>query len=79
MGSYIKNIKCIDLEYFFGLILAMPLWVYLLIQTGIISQDIAKDCKIKYLNNYYLLDNYKISGLSEDEYKQVLLKCQKNI
>lgn len=43
--NYFKNIKFIDVEYFIGFALAFSLWGFYLIQTAIISQDIAKDCK----------------------------------
>ena len=41
--------RFIDYEYLFGFILAICLWGYQLIQTALISQDIANDCKI-YIN-----------------------------
>jgi hypothetical protein len=40
-----KNIRFIDVEYLIGFALAFSLWGYYLIQTAIISNDIAKDCK----------------------------------
>ncbi len=41
-----KKFRFIDIEYIVGFILAISLWGYYLIQTGIISQDIANDCII---------------------------------
>ena len=40
------KLRFIDYEYFLGFILAIGLWGYQLIQTALISQDIANDCKI---------------------------------
>lgn len=43
--KYYQNLRFIDIEYFIGFALAFSLWGYYLVQTAIISQDIAKDCK----------------------------------
>jgi hypothetical protein len=41
-----KENKWITFEYFMGFIVAFSLWGYHLVNTGIISQKIAKKCKI---------------------------------
>jgi hypothetical protein len=39
-----KENKIISLEYFLGIIIAVTLWGYHLIQTGIISQEYFQKC-----------------------------------
>jgi len=43
---FLNNFRAIDIEYLFGFIVAFSLWGYYLYQTAVISQEIAKDCKI---------------------------------
>lgn len=67
-----KENKWIIIEYTCGFILAFSLWGYHLINTGIISQNIAKKCII-----YFKLiqDDFQLSGLTDSYFgtKRVLI------
>ena len=53
-----NNLSIIKIELFVGLVVGLILWGSLLFQAGVISQDIAKDCKIILKNillNFFFL------------------------
>lgn len=52
-GNYFKKLRFIDIEYFLGFALAFSSWGYYLIQTAIISQGIAQDCKYNRIIKYF--------------------------